>query len=376
MRLSHFEAFEPRCPACLARGNVDARALLLTRREVHDSASVREGVLQCPACFAEFPIIDGIPVLVADARATVAANHAAFARRADLSDVVDGMLAECAGPGSWDLVTMQHVSGAAWDHYAEFDAAEGEGCGVDGEFRPGAIARIVGTAAKAGGIVQDGPSLDVGCGAGRSSFEIAARTQGLVLGIDMHVGTLRLAQRVLHESRVSYLRRSVGMLYERRAFDVAFAGAERVDFWMMDALNPCMGLGMGLGVGGDNHDTFANVVALNVLDCVASPLGLLQQLVRVLRAGGKLTVATPFDWSAGVTPVEAWIGGHSPRGFEAGQSDELLVKLLSPGMQPPHPASIAGMVVEQDLRAVPWHVRVHARSVMRYVLRMVVARRL
>ncbi len=343
----------------MARGT--RSALQLTRREVHDAVSVREGVLQCTACMSEFPIIDGIPVLVADARASIAANHAAFSRRADLCDVVDGMLAECAGPGSWDLVTMQHVSGAAWDHYAEFDPDE-----KDGEWKPGQIGRVMKIAGDAGAIVKGGPSLDVGCGAGRSSFEIAAASGGLVLGIDMHVGTLRLAQRVLHESRVSYLRRSLGMLYERRAFDVTLEGRDRVDFWMMDALNPCVGTD-DAGVG-----TLANVVALNVLDCVTSPLGLLQRMVGVLRGGGKLTVATPFDWSAGVTPVEAWIGGHSPRGFAAGQSDELLVKLLTPGG---HVASIAGVEVEKDLRQVAWQVRVHERSLMRYVLQMVVARK-
>lgn len=286
-------------------------------------------------------------------------HHAAFSRRDDLSDAIDGVLADAAGPGSWDISNRQHLSGAIWDHFGEFDAPD------PGRVeKPGAITRLVEHAVRAGALAVKGLTLDAGCGVGRSTFELAARTGEPVLGVDMHVASLRFAQGLLRSSRVSYLRRSLGLLYERREFDVPIPAASLVDFWMMDVLRPCVGAGAG--------KPLATITAFNLLDCVESPLGFLQQAASMLGSGGSLTVATPFDWSTTVTPIEAWIGGHSPRGYEGGKSDELLVQLLTPGG---HVASLSEFRVLADLRELPWHVRVHARSVMHYTLQMVVARR-
>ena len=365
MKLSHFDHFAPVCPACLARG--ERATLGVAARSVFDSRSITHGILRCPsaACQREYPIIDGVPVLVADVRDIIAKNHSAFSRRDDLPEEIDGVLAEAAGPGSWDLTNLQHLSGAVWDHFGEFDSDQPQGAG---EPTPGAIARMVALARASGGIPRAGAVLDVGCGVGRSSLEIAAASDaGLVLGIDMHVASLRFLQSVLRSPRVTYRRRSLGMLYDTRTFDISGAlhhASERVDGWMMDALAPCVGAAAVPG------SPLAGVTAFNVLDCVASPLGLLHRCREVLAPGGLLTVATPFDWSSGVTPIEAWIGGHSPRGFERGRSEELLVRLLTPGA---HPASLEGVRVIADHRRVPWHVRVHERSVMGYTMQMVSA---
>lgn len=367
MKLSHFEHFAPVCPACLARG--ERATLGVATRSVFDAKSITHGILRCPSvgCQQEYPIIDGVPVLVADVRDIIAKNHSAFSRRRDLPTEIDGVLAEAAGSGSWDVTNLQHLSGAVWDHFGEFDTETMETAGT-GEPAPGAIARLVDTARQSGGIPSSGDVLDMGCGVGRSSLEIAASLEsGLVLGIDMHVASLRFSQALLRSPRVAYQRRSLGMLYDSRSFDIPPAlhrASERVDFWMMDALAPCIGEAAVPG------SAFAGVTSFNVLDCVASPLVLLHRCREVLRVGGVLTVATPFDWSSGVTPVEAWIGGHSPRGFEQGRCDELLVRLLTPGA---HPASLPGIRVIADHRRVPWHVRVHARSVMHYTMQLVSA---
>jgi len=365
VKLSHFEHFAPVCPACLSRG--ERASLSVAMRAVFDSRSITQGLLRCSSreCQREYPIIDGVPVLVADVRDTISKNHSAFARRSDLPPEIDGVLAEAAGPGSWDLTNLQHLSGAVWDHFGEFDQGA---TADDGESTPGAIARIVETARRAGGLPRAGDVLDVGCGVGRSTLEIASSLEsGLVLGIDMHVASLRFSQGLIRAPGVSYQKRSMGMLYETRRFDIPERLCEssaRADFWMMDALAPCVGRTAVPGSG------FAGVTAFNVLDCVASPLGFLHRASEMLSGGGVLTISTPFDWSSGVTPIEAWIGGHSPRGFEEGRSDELLVRLLTRGA---HPASVPGFRVIADLRRVPWHVRVHARSVMHYTMQLVSA---
>src|SRR5208282_5320314 len=96
--------------------------------------------------------------------------------------------------------------------------------------------------------------------AGRSAFGLAEHHAGaLVLGIDVHLGLLRLAQGALH-GVVSYPRRRIGLVYDRRRFAVSPGGAERVDFWACDAL--------ALPFAAASADL---VAALNLLDCVAEP---------------------------------------------------------------------------------------------------------
>ena len=76
-----------------------------------------------------------------------------------------------------------------------------------------------------------GPLLEVGTSVGRSTFEMAARTDGLVLGIDLNIAMLRIATRVLREGRVKYPRRRIGVVYDQRDFEVSFEAADRVDFF-------------------------------------------------------------------------------------------------------------------------------------------------
>ncbi|MFZ4576136.1 MAG: methyltransferase domain-containing protein [Phycisphaerales bacterium] len=355
MKLSHFEAFAPLCPICTQKG--EGSRLDLTRRDLVEGELVVHGMLTCVAgaCQAEYPIVDGVPILLANAREYIASQHLSLTRRTDLPAAMDSTLAECAGPGSWDDVIRQHLSSAMWDHYGDWDEPAAPAGAV-----PGAVARLVGRAAELGGVCTSGPVLDIGCGVGRSSFELSSRGSGLVLGIDMHGAMTRAAQQVLRTGRVGYYRRSMGLLYEHREFEVELpAGASRVDFWIMDACNPCLAA-----------SSFGGVCCLNVLDCVPVPMLLLARISELLAAGGRAAIATPFDWSANVTPLETWIGGHSPRGAFGGKSDELLAALLTPGA---HPVAIEGLRLIADERKVPWHVRLHNRALMRYEVQMVVA---
>jgi SAM-dependent methyltransferase len=131
-----------------------------------------------------------------------------------------------------------------------------------------------------------------------------------------------------------------------------------VDFWGCDAVD------MPFSEG-----TFAAVVGLNVLDCVASPHALLASLPRLLAPGGKAILSTPYDWSPGATPIEAWLGGHSQRSETAGASEPVLRALLTPGA---HPASIDGLRIVAEDRDLPWRVRMHERSSVEYRVDLVV----
>ena len=79
MRLEHLTTFAPRCPVCLAGGGEADLAVDQTLDE--DAGHVLAGTLRCPTCTREFPIVDGVPVVLAELRAFDSADFApAFLR--------------------------------------------------------------------------------------------------------------------------------------------------------------------------------------------------------------------------------------------------------------------------------------------------------
>ena len=342
---------------CRLAGRADSTLFLSSNQHEHDGHVV-EGLLQCPSsqCLREYPIIDGIPLLIADIRAYIASNIDAIDARDDLGELLQGVLGDCCGPGSAYVVTREHLSNYAYDHYADLDPAEHQP-----EPPPGAVRALLDSALTACGALPAGPLLDLGCGVGRTSFELATRHQGLVLGVDMHYAMLRLASRVLRQGRVRYPRRQVGLVFDQREFEARFAGSERVDFWACDATALPFPDGR-----------FAGAVCLNLIDCVHSPQGLLESLARVLAPGAPVAISTPYDWAAAATPLEHWLGGHSQRSPGGGASEPVLRALLTPGA---HPQSVAGLELEQEIDSLPWRVRTHERAFMEYRSHLLVARR-
>jgi SAM-dependent methyltransferase/uncharacterized protein YbaR (Trm112 family) len=357
LRLRHFEELRPVCPLCLHQRSelCPVRVGAIERRE---RDVVVEGVLHCSnaGCQCEYPIIDGIPMLVPEIRSFVANNVLGVLARSDLSATVESLVGDCCGPGSAFDTARTYLSFYAWDHYGDLDPAE-----EPGEPRPGSVVRALrGVAALAPEL--RGPVLDLGCAVGRTSFDLAQQQSGLVLGIDINLSMLRLASTVLHGSRVQYPRRRIGIVYDRRSFDVELPGVEHLDFWACDAL------ALPLAPG-----TFGTTVAMNLLDCVTSPRDLLVGMRRVLVGKGTALLATPYDWSPGATPVEAWIGGHSQRGEQGGAAEPLLRALLTPGA---HPQAVDGFTIIAENNEVSWQVRMHERSAVTYRLHCVVARAL
>ena len=356
MRRGHFELFRPVCPCCLtARGAV---APLVIGQVLHEEAGhIIEGVLHCadPGCFLEYPIIDAIPFLVPDLRRFLSDHLFQVSMREDLSATVEGLLGDCCGPGSAFDATRAQLSSYAWGHYADLDPLE-QPDGVPG----GSILDCLAQGLALLPAPPAGPVLDLGCAVGRTSFALAAATGGPVLGVDLNVAMLRLAQRVLRHGAVRYPRRRIGIIYDRRDFPVDLPGAAAVDFWACDAL----------ALPFEPH-RFGLAAALNVLDCVASPRDLLQGLSRVLTPGGDLILSTPYDWSPAATPLECWIGGHSQRGPTRGDPEPFLRTLLTPGA---HPLAVPGLSLVGECESVPWQVRLHARSRVHYRSHLVALR--
>jgi SAM-dependent methyltransferase/uncharacterized protein YbaR (Trm112 family) len=350
LRRRHFAAFAPHCPRCARDG---AGRHVLTLAAVHEErdADVLSGILHCPnlGCRHEYPIIDGIPVIVPALGALLAERGLEFLLREDLDPALESLIGDAIGPGTWLDTLRQTVSTYAWDGWADLDPAEV--VPPDG-VQPGAVRRCLARLLEMAG--GDGASrvIDCGCGAGRTSFDLVARSDdALVLGIDINLGLLRLARHAL-AGLLSYPRRRIGIVYDRRRFPVALAGAERVDFWACDALALPFAPG-----------TADLAVALNLLDCVSEPRRLLAGLAEVVRPHGRVLLATPYDWSIRATQPETWIGGHSQRAPDAGAAEPFLRALLTEGA---HPQSIAGLRILDEEAAWPWQTRLHERSAVLY----------
>jgi len=321
-----------------------------------DDDIIHEGMLLCPnqSCQREYPIIDGIPLILANLRGFLAENLHQLMARDDLSETMESVLGDCAGPGSQFDTTRHQLGSYARDHYGLHDPQE-----PDSEPRPGATARLLATGIDDALPLPAGPLVDLGCSVGGTTFALAQRTDQLVLGVDLNLAMLRLATSALYRGVVQYPRKRTGVVYDRRRLSVDFPGAERVDFWACDvAALPFAG------------ETFALAAALNLLDCVRSPRELLAEIARVLCTGGKTILTSPYDWSPVATPMEGWLGGHSQRGAGRGANEPVLRALLTPGG---HPAAIGTLELLSERLDVPWHVRLHERSTVSYRVHLAVA---
>lgn len=332
MRLLHFEALKPICPACRLAGRENPLSLASTRMD--DAGDVRAGVLRCTdaTCGRAFPIVEGTPILVPDVVAWLAGNlHLLLQRDLETPELED-LIGAAVGPDAAFNIIRQQQASYGHDHYADlFEPPEAADEGIR-QCVQAAIDHLPG---------HDGPVLDIGCAVGRSTLDLAASRTAPILGIDLNWPLLKVGREVIEHGRVSYPHRRSGIRYERRCGPAPFAGRPQVDFWIADALALPF-----------RDATFAGVVALNVLDCVTEPRRLIAEAARVLDGGGGLVLATPFDWASHATPAEHWLDGP-----------ETLAPLIAAGLARPEPDAPPVQVRRFDL---PWTVRLHDQARMRY----------
>jgi hypothetical protein len=84
-----------------------------------------------------------------------------------------------------------------------------------------------------------------------------------------------------------------------------------------------------------------------------------------LATGGKAVLACPYDWMAGGSPVDAWLGGVS-RAANSGDCERALRALFGPG------GASSGLAVVAEEESLPWHIRLHQRSTSRYLVHLLV----
>lgn len=326
MRREHFTQLQPVCPLC-------RKPLRIAHAVREDDGDIREGSLLCTnaACQREHPIIDGIPVLLADASSWFTQQMLGVLRREDLSPFLESLLGDLAGsPNAYDF-ERGNLSIYADSHWS-----------------PQAPSYLTLFTAVAPWLKPTGPSLDLGCSLGRGTMELARHTGQLAVGVDLNFSMLRLAEKFRRTKEVRYSRRRVGLVFDEVLDAVPAYPSDQVTYWCADVANLPFA-----------SQAFPQVLCANLLDCVPNPFGLLQEMARLLGPGGQCALTTPFDWAAGATPPGAWIGGHSQRSTPGeGSSREMFRYLLEHAK--------LGLDLKAERDDITWRLRVHERSTTEY----------
>ena len=326
------------CPGCRTRTaeRLDLRTL-----------EPRGAVLICE-CGRRYPVIDGVPIVMADPSGYLRAEAATVVERDLPAEVIELLVA--GGPDDAPYPRLvEHLSiymDAHWGDRAE-PPPGGPGSGGGG-LGVRAVADKI--AAQAGDRVER--AVELGCSTGRIVAELA-RGADRVCGLDLSFGAVRRARRMLDGERVEYPRRMIGRSYRAA---VAAAGdravpAERRLLVCGDALDPPLVPGV-----------FGRVVALNLLDSVASPRQLLSVLDGLCEPGGEIIVSSPYAWQSSVMADHERIGGEDPAAE--------LAALLRDG------TGLGGRYQIEDEAELPWTLRRDARSAATYSIHYLRARKM
>ena len=151
-----------------------------------------------------------------------------------------------------------------------------------------------------------GKALDLGCAAGRASFELA-RHFAQVTGIDFSTHFIRLGVQLAETGRLRYTLVEEGELVAYKERSLAELGldrfAKKVEFFQGDACN--------LKPVFTGYDL---ILAANLIDRLYSPARFLETVHERLNPGGLLLIASPYTWLAEHTKREEWIGGFKKDG--------------------------------------------------------------
>ena len=141
-------------------------------------------------------------------------------------------------------------------------------------------------------------ALDLGCGVGRSTFELARHCRD-VLGIDYSQRFIETCQRLKESGAASFeMVEEGGLTTPAMAVVPADIDRERVGFERGDAqaLRPDLG-------------EFDVVLLANLLDRLWEPRRCIERLPSLVKPGGQMIISTPCTWLEEYTPRANWLGG-------------------------------------------------------------------
>lgn len=149
-------------------------------------------------------------------------------------------------------------------------------------------------------------ALDLGCAAGRATFELA-RHFDRVTGVDFSARLIGLGVQLAEQGVLRYTLTDEGDLVsykERSLTSLGLADVkEKVEFFQGDACN--------LKPIFTGYDL---VLAANLIDRLYDPVKFLTTIHTRLKPGGLLLIASPYTWLKEHTEKKYWIGGYKKDG--------------------------------------------------------------
>ena len=327
------------CPACGSRTPDDgvAGGHRLDLRSLE-----RDGEVLACGCGRRYPIVDGVPIVLADPAAYLR-DEATMVLERDVEPEVAALLVE-GGPDSSPYARWLEVLSVYMDaHWGDRATPPLDGAG------DGAAALFARIEARRTAPVAR--AVELGASVGRGVAALATGAQHVV-GIDIKHGSLRRARRLLAGEPVRYARRIVGRRYApatASAGDLAVP-ADRVLLVCADALDPPLVPGW-----------FDRVVALNVLDNVSHPRQLLSVIDGLCARGGEVILSSPYAWQSGVTAEDERFGGDDPAAE--------LVRILRTG------EGLSAPYTVEDEDELTWTLRRERRCAVTYGVHYLRARK-
>lgn len=169
-------------------------------------------------------------------------------------------------------------------------------------------------------VTTDSKVLDLGCGAGRLTFELA-KVAGHIDGIDFTARHIQHCLNLLELGQVRYAMPIQGEIFDFHEVTLERLGFERPP----ENLYFFQGDGHNLKPQFNNYDL---AICYRVIEYSYHPKVLLQQLSQRVKVGGVVVIGSSYAWSSAITDNKRWIGGFKRNG-ENLSSEANLVEIMS-----------------------------------------------
>ena len=281
------------CPVCRGRCTAASAPHRILLTEVYEQRGdfVIQGLLQCagPDCAARFPIVDGVPIILRDLLRWWVDQRPHVVVQPRLADGLVDLFSALDRRVMTHREDIQATRVYLDAHYGHPDppASLPWLSGLQEDYWQSVTAMVAATDS------PTGISLDLGCSVGRLTVELG-RVSHLAVGIDIQFAAVQRAAIMQRKGQGTFHRQIGGGRLE--PVKIAVDSPDNLLFLVADALDPPF-----------EAYFFDRVAALNQLDNVAYPTVLLGQMDALLKTGGEMLLASPYEWRREITDPGEWL---------------------------------------------------------------------
>jgi 5-histidylcysteine sulfoxide synthase/putative 4-mercaptohistidine N1-methyltranferase len=169
-------------------------------------------------------------------------------------------------------------------------------------------------------VTPESKVLDLGCGVGRLSFELAKKASH-VDGIDFTARHIQHCLDLKEQGQLRYAMPTQGDIFDFHEVTLETLGFEQSP----ENLYFAQGDGLNLKPQFSDYDL---MICHRVIEYSYQPQELLQQLSQRIKPGGVVVLGSSYAWNASITDMSNWIGGFKRNG-ENLSSEAHLFEIMS-----------------------------------------------